>query len=136
MSGLTKIAAILNTGRWTATCGGSKCSPGDYAYVFGVSTSDHNTYLCDRFFDAPRGRVRDSQPGTIIHELAHFVDIHSANDYAYGTSAMEALAISDYAKARKNADSVEVQQSPHTAATHSSQSLTWMNSVNTTFIWN
>ena len=60
------------------------------------------------FFNAPPGRKRDSQPGTIIHELAHFKDIHAAADHVYGTAAMEALAKSDWKKARANADSVEV----------------------------
>ena len=64
---LTKVSAILGSGKWTATCDGSHCSSSIYAYVYPNSISDHKTYLCDPvFFNAPSGRARDSQPGYAV----------------------------------------------------------------------
>ena len=44
-------------------------------------------------------------PGVIIHSIAHFDDILSAMDYAYGVDGVENLAISMPEYALKNADS-------------------------------
>ena len=60
------------------------CQEGVYAFVF-ASSQRHDLYLCSEFWLAPRGKTRDSQPGTIIHELSHFDNVMATKDHVYGT---------------------------------------------------
>lgn len=80
------------------------CKKQYYAYVY--PTQPYKVYLCRAFWSAPLTGT-DSKGGTIIHELSHFNVVVGTDDYAYGHTAAKALAISDPAKARFNADSHE-----------------------------
>lgn len=77
---------------------------GVFAYVY--PTQPYKVYLCGAFWGA-RMTGTDSKAGTLIHELTHFTVVAGTSDYAYGQSAAAALAISNPAKALKNADSHE-----------------------------
>ena len=81
---------------------GNQCSASTFAFVFG-SNRLHDTYLCPAFWKASGSRSRDSQPGTIIHELAHFKDVMGLKDHAYGTQRLLNLARTNPTKARNNA---------------------------------
>ncbi|WPB57753.1 M35 family metallo-endopeptidase [Xylophilus sp. GOD-11R] len=48
----------------------------------------------------------DSQVGTIIHEVTHFDDVFSANDYVYHYRQSAEMAKTDSGRPMKNADSV------------------------------
>ena len=80
----------------------NQCSDSTYAFVYG-SNRMHDTYLCPAFWSAPRSRSRDSQPGTIIHELGHFKDVMGLKDHAYGTQRLLNLARTNPTTARNNA---------------------------------
>jgi peptidyl-Lys metalloendopeptidase len=80
------------------------CKQSYYAYVY--PTQPYKIYLCRAFWSAPMTGT-DSKGGTLVHELSHFNVIAGTNDYAYGQSAAKALAISNPAQARNNADSHE-----------------------------
>jgi len=78
-----------------------------YAYVY-PTDSTKRVHMCGVFWRAPTTKlVRDSQPGTIIHELSHFADQFGTSDVAYGTTAIQGLARSEPGRARDNADNIE-----------------------------
>ncbi len=95
------IKDALDTKPLTFDCG---CKKQYYAYVY--PTQPYTVYLCRAFWTAPLTGT-DSKGGTIIHELSHFNVVAGTDDFAYGQTAAKALAISDPAKARFNADSHE-----------------------------
>lgn len=86
----------------------STCKSNAYAYVY-PSDLGKTIYLCPVFWDfAPaQTYIFDSQPGTMIHEMAHFIAVWGTQDYQYGTAGALALAKSDPSKAVLNSDSVE-----------------------------
>lgn len=106
---LQKVRAILASGRWQVHCKGMACTSDEiFAYVAPSDTVSHRVYLCSNggFFSSAAIRAKDSQPGTIIHELVLFSDILGAGNYAYDTGSL-GLAIRHPAVANRNADSVE-----------------------------
>jgi peptidyl-Lys metalloendopeptidase len=80
------------------------CKKSYYAYVY--ANQPYKVYLCRAFWTAPLSGT-DSKGGTIVHELSHFTVVAGTNDYVYGQSGARALAISNPAQARQNADSHE-----------------------------
>lgn len=86
----------------------STCKSNAYAYVY-PSDLGKTIYLCPVFFDIAPAQtyIFDSQPGTMIHEMAHFTPVWGTQDYQYGTRGALALAKSDPSKAVLNSDSVE-----------------------------
>ncbi|EMP41823.1 Peptidyl-Lys metalloendopeptidase [Chelonia mydas] len=46
-----------------------------YAYVY-PTTGDKTVYLCPLFWEASADLKKDSQSGTLIHEVSHFLGIH------------------------------------------------------------
>jgi len=79
---------------------------GVYAYVYPTDTA-HNIYCCSAFWTAPVSGGYDTRAGTLIHELSHFNNIGSTQDYAYGTGAARNLASTNPDRARANADNYE-----------------------------
>jgi peptidyl-Lys metalloendopeptidase len=79
---------------------------GVYAYVYPTDTA-HNIYCCGAFWSAPVSGGYDTRAGTLIHELSHFNNIGSTQDYAYGTGAARQLASTNPDRARANADNYE-----------------------------
>ncbi|KAK6467540.1 hypothetical protein HHUSO_G35084 [Huso huso] len=69
----------------------------DYAYVF-PTDKECIVYLCKQFWQAPTNLEKDSQPGTLIHEVSHFlgtedityeelyVEVHEVNERLFGKS--------------------------------------------------
>jgi peptidyl-Lys metalloendopeptidase len=80
------------------------CTSSAYAYVY--SNDPYKIHLCNAFWSAPQTGT-DSKAGTIIHELSHFNVVAGTSDYAYGQSACKSLALSNPARATRNADSHE-----------------------------
>mmetsp|Transcript_15033 Transcript_15033/g.26364 ORF Transcript_15033/g.26364 Transcript_15033/m.26364 type:complete len:432 (+) Transcript_15033:2180-3475(+) len=100
-----KAALVQKTARYS--CGGEWCDDGTYAYVY-PTDKRKTVYLCGAFWKAPTSAYkRDSRPGTIIHELAHFDSIAGTDDFAYGSSAIRRLARNSPGKARRNSDNLE-----------------------------
>ncbi len=97
----TNIKGALDSKPLTVDC---KCSQSYYAYVY--PDQPYKIYVCRAFWSAPMSGT-DSKGGTLVHELSHFTVIAGTDDYAYGQSAAKALAISNPAQARFNADSHE-----------------------------
>lgn len=79
--------------------------PKRYAYVYPTDTS-HTIYL-DVAFGKAKGVGKDSQAGTLAHEMSHFNDIGGTKDVVYGTHDARDLAKTNPAKAQQNADSFE-----------------------------
>ncbi len=100
-SNFDKIENALANTRITFNCG---CTDNYYAYVY--PNQPYRVYLCNAFWSAPNTGT-DSRAGTIIHELSHFDVLANTDDNAYGQSAAKSLAISNPAKALKNADNHE-----------------------------
>jgi len=75
-----------------------------YAYV--TPTNPYVITLCGAFWTAPATGT-DSQAGTLVHEMSHFTTTANTNDWAYGQTACQSLAVSDPTKALDNADSHE-----------------------------
>jgi peptidyl-Lys metalloendopeptidase len=80
------------------------CKKRYYAYVY--PNQPYKIYLCNVFWTAP-ALGRDSQAGTLVHEMSHFDVTAATDDYVYGASGAASLAISDPAKAIFNADNHE-----------------------------
>ncbi|WP_085314434.1 M35 family metallo-endopeptidase [Derxia lacustris] len=80
------------------------CTDNYYAYVY--PNQPYKVYVCPVFWDAPNTGT-DSKAGTLIHEMSHFTVIGATDDYVYGQSGAAALAISNPARARRNADNHE-----------------------------
>ena len=81
-----------------------KCKQNYYAYVY--PTRPYNIYLCKVFWLAPLTGT-DSQAGTLIHEMSHFTNVASTDDYVYGQTGARSLAISNPDNAVMNADNHE-----------------------------
>jgi peptidyl-Lys metalloendopeptidase len=77
-----------------------------YAYAYVYANKPYEIHLCTVFWQAPTTGT-DSKAGTIVHETSHFKAVAGTDDYAYGHSACEALAISNPRRATNNADSHE-----------------------------
>ena len=78
-----------------------------YAHVY-HNDVDMEIYLDKSFWTAP-ALGRDSQMGTIVHEMSHFSGVAGkrSKDYRYGLIAAKQFAISDPKKALYNADNFE-----------------------------
>jgi len=84
-----------------------------FAYVYPPDAT-HTIYFCGAFWNAPAGPYQtDSQAGTIVHELSHFVDVAATSDFAYGQTLCRNLAINNPANAVNNADSHEYMVEAH-----------------------
>ena len=75
-------------------------------YAFVNPALPYNINLCGAFWSAPTMGT-DSKAGTLIHETSHFYVVAGTDDYAYGQSASQALAVNNPASAIMNADSHE-----------------------------
>lgn len=80
------------------------CTSNAYAYVY--ANQPYRVYLCNAFWNAPSLGI-DSKAGTLVHEASHFTVLGGTQDYAYGTSAAQSLAISSPSQAVMNADNHE-----------------------------
>lgn len=109
----SNIQWLVDTQSMTFDC--ACTDAGTYAYVF-PSDASHTVYLCGAFWSAPNTGT-DSRAGTLIHETSHFVDVADTDDYAYGQSAAQSLAVSSPSQAVLNADSHEyfAENTPSTA---------------------
>jgi len=76
-----------------------------YAHVYS-GDPDLEIYLDKLFWTAPL-IGRDSQAGTIIHEISHFKFIGGTKDHEYGLTDAKQLAIDNPNKALRNADNFE-----------------------------
>jgi peptidyl-Lys metalloendopeptidase len=80
------------------------CTSSAYAYVY--ANQPYKVHLCNAFWNAPSLGI-DSKAGTLVHETSHFSVVAGTQDYAYGTSAAQSLAISNPDRAIMNADNHE-----------------------------
>jgi peptidyl-Lys metalloendopeptidase len=97
----TNIYSTFATKTVTFYC---DCTDSSYAYVF--ANQPYRIHLCGAFWAAPMTGI-DSKAGTLVHETSHFTVVAGTQDYAYGTSACQSLAISNPSRAISNADSHE-----------------------------
>lgn len=87
-------------------------APDDDAYAYVYPDKDDKMYLGEQFATAPE-TGRDSQAGTLVHEVSHYDSVGATDDVehdgqtVYGESGAKKLAKDDPAKARKNADNYE-----------------------------
>jgi len=102
-SHFTALRNAIDTASMTFDCT-CDSEPSTYAYVY--PNAPYTIYLCGAFWAAPMTGT-DSKAGTLIHETSHFYVVASTQDYAYGQSAAQALAVSNPAHAIMNADSHE-----------------------------
>lgn len=80
------------------------CNEPYYAYVYPIQPYD--IYICNAFWSAlPTGT--DSQAGTIVHEISHFVAVAGTDDHVYGQVNCRNLATNSPDLAIENADSHE-----------------------------
>lgn len=88
----------------SGSCGGvpAACDPGDYAFTCGGG-ANQTIWLCGGFWRAP-AMGRDSQAGTLVHELSHWF---GTRDFAYTCPRCQDLASRDPATAVRNADNTE-----------------------------
>jgi peptidyl-Lys metalloendopeptidase len=95
------IEDALDTKSMTLDCG---CKKPYYAYVY--PGQPYKIFLCKAFWSAPLSGT-DSKGGTLVHEMSHFNVVAGTDDEAYGQRDAAALALSDPAGARGNADNYE-----------------------------
>lgn len=91
----------------TIQCGGPLCQPNWYAYVTapgGGLGAGITIFLCNKFFTAPQ-YGKDSQVGTLLHEISHLVG--TTHDHQYGQDNCLTLATTNPAQAMDNADNYE-----------------------------
>ena len=90
-----------SAGQIKINCG---CNQSYYAYVY--PTKPYEIFVCRAFWTAPTAGT-DSKGGTLIHETSHFNVVASTNDWVYGQTGAQSLAISNPTNAIDNADSHE-----------------------------
>lgn len=95
------IKSAFDTKPVIIDCG---CTQNVYAYVY--KNRPYRIFVCNAFWSAPPTGT-DSKAGTLIHEMSHFTVVADTDDHAYGQAACKALANSNPAAARDNADSHE-----------------------------
>jgi peptidyl-Lys metalloendopeptidase len=96
------LASTFATQTFTFDC---KCKQKN-VYAFVQPDQPYNVNLCGAFWPAPMSGT-DSKGGTLVHETSHFTVVAGTNDWAYGQTACQSLAVSDPTKALDNADSHE-----------------------------
>jgi len=96
------VSDTLLTETVTYDLSGSGCDPSwnAYSYAGGV----HTVWTCSGFWTMGPIAI-DCQFSTTLHEWTHILD--NTDDYAYGDTDCQNLAVNDPAKAVKNADSYE-----------------------------
>ncbi len=95
------IKYAMETSYYTIYFHGPHCGKDFVAYTYHRATT---IYMCDGYFSAPTTGT-DSKMGTIVHEMSHAVAL--TEDYQYGQSDCQNLAINDPTQAVKNADNYE-----------------------------
>ena len=80
------------------------CNQDYFAYVY--PTQPYKIYVCNVFWEVG-ATGRDSQMGTLIHEMSHFRVVASTDDYVYGATGAHNLAVKTPKKAIDNADNHE-----------------------------
>ncbi|MBJ6762995.1 peptidase M35 [Myxococcaceae bacterium JPH2] len=100
-SHFTSIKNAFDTKPVTVDCG---CKKTYYAYVY--PNQPYKIYVCKAFWSAPMTGT-DSKGGTLIHEMSHFTATAGTDDWVYGQSGAQSLALSDPSQALDNADSHE-----------------------------
>ena len=108
-----KIYNALDTKQLKFDC--STCNEdGVYGYVY--TNQPYQVYLCGAFWSANINGT-DSQAGTLIHELSHFIIIAGTDDHVYGQYDAKNLAKTNPDSAVDNADNHEyfAEDTPHLA---------------------
>lgn len=105
-SNFTKIAAAFDTQTIEYDCSTCPTGPNANAYAYVFRNQPYKIYLCNAFWAAP-ALGTDSKAGTLVHEMSHFTVVANTDDNAYGQSACINLALTDPARAIRNADSHE-----------------------------
>ncbi len=80
------------------------CTESHLAHVF--PNNPYNIHLCTAFWNLDLTGT-DSQSGTIIHELSHFIAVADTDDHVYGQSSAQNLASTNPTNALNNADNHE-----------------------------
>lgn len=80
------------------------CTESHIAHVF--TSNPYNIHLCTAFWNLEITGT-DSQAGTIVHELSHFIAVAGTDDHVYGQSSAQNLASTNPTKALDNADNHE-----------------------------
>ncbi|MEE9327329.1 MAG: M35 family metallo-endopeptidase [Cocleimonas sp.] len=80
------------------------CNESHIAHVF--PNNPYNIHLCSSFWNLGITGT-DSQAGTIVHELSHFIAVADTNDHVYGQSSARNLALTNPINALNNADNHE-----------------------------
>ncbi len=93
------ISSAMDTASINFDC--SCTDPSTYSYVY--PSLPYNIYMCGAYWVAPSTGT-DSQAGVLIHEMSHFF---GTDDYVYGQSDAQSLAISNPGSAIWNADNHE-----------------------------
>ena len=106
-----KIYNALDTKKLKFDC--STCNEdGVFGYVY--TNQPYQVYLCGAFWSANINGT-DSQAGTLIHELSHFIIIAGTDDHVYGQDDAKSLAQTKPDSAVDNADNHEyfAEDTPH-----------------------
>jgi len=90
----------FNRGNYRIWCNPTNCPANTYAFVYPTDRT-HVVYLCSVFWRIPAERAE-----TLVHELSHFTDVASTQDFAYGQANCKNLARTNPANAVRNADNV------------------------------
>lgn len=101
-----KMKDVLNDDDYILDCSEDGCPANTYAYVF-PNDPDLTVHLCSVFWQVSNSLQPDSQPGTIVHELSHFIVVGATDDHEYGPPACRQLAENEPNKAVNNGDSME-----------------------------
>lgn len=86
------------------------CKKRYYAYVY--PNQPYKVYLCNIFWLAPPVN-RDSQAGTLVHEVSHFDVVAATDDFVYGENLAKNLALTNPDQAINNADNHEYFAEDH-----------------------
>ncbi len=102
------------------------------AYVY--SDRHYNINLCPIFFSSLARTGRDSQSGTLIHELSHFIVVAGTDDLGYGDTNATNLADNDPENAIRNAENHEyfAENSPYVYMPNSTTTITIIPATPTT----
>jgi len=101
-----RIVSPFVTLSFAVRCDSPGCHSDWYAYVH-PGDSLYTINVCHIFWSAPNSVTFDSKPGTLIHEMSHFITIAGTNDFTTTPGDSKNLAKHNPDQALNNANNYE-----------------------------
>ncbi len=75
---INEMTRIINNATIHVSCGGAECEESVLAYVY-ITDGQYKVYICPDYYSMPDGNTFEGKANTILHELAHEVEMPAIN---------------------------------------------------------